>query len=93
MDEPQITDTLTQRGSRYGPFKGHAEITQSLKDVAHRSPNWPNLSADKREAVEMIFHKIGRFLNQDSDPEYRDNWHDIIGYAKLVEDTLPEEKE
>jgi hypothetical protein len=50
------------------------------------SPNWGDLTDDKREALEMIAHKIGRILN--GDPEYKDSWHDIIGYARLVEDTL-----
>ena len=34
----------------------------------------------------MILHKIGRILN--GDPNYADSWHDIAGYAKLVEDEL-----
>jgi hypothetical protein len=31
----------------------------------------------------MIFCKITRILT--GDPNYTDNWHDIAGYAKLVE--------
>jgi len=31
----------------------------------------------------MIFCKIARILN--GDPNLIDNWHDIAGYAKLVE--------
>jgi len=34
----------------------------------------------------MIAHKIGRILN--GDPDYQDSWHDIIGYARLVERQL-----
>ena len=37
----------------------------------------------------MIFHKIGRIVN--GDPNYADSWHDIAGYAKLVEDRLNKE--
>lgn len=52
--------------------------------------NWESLSSDKKEALEMIAHKIARILN--GDPNYADSWHDIVGYAKLVEDSLqPEE--
>ena len=50
------------------------------------SPNWAALSDDKKEALGMIAHKIARILN--GDPEYGDSWHDIAGYAKLVEDSL-----
>jgi len=34
----------------------------------------------------MICHKISRIVN--GDPNYKDSWHDIIGYAKLIEDKL-----
>lgn len=81
-----IENTLKERGNRYGDFKEHARITQSIKAAMNDSPNWSKLSTDKREALEMLAHKIGRILN--GDPEYKDSWHDIIGYAKLVEETL-----
>ncbi len=81
-----IDNTLQERGNRYGDFKGHAEIVQALKDVMHEQVGWDKLTPDKRECLEMIAHKIGRILN--GDPEYKDNWHDIVGYAKLVDDSL-----
>ncbi len=81
-----IADTLSERGKRYGDFGGHALITQSLKDVMHVTDGWGELSPAQREALEMIQHKIGRILN--GDPNYADSWHDIAGYAKLVEDLL-----
>ena len=83
-----VDATLAERGSRYGTFKGHAEITQKLKSVMRATDNYRNgkLSASQEEALEMIFHKIGRILN--GDPNYADSWHDIAGYAKLVDDEL-----
>lgn len=33
--------------------------------------------------LEMIAHKIARILN--GDPNYADNWHDIAGYATLID--------
>jgi len=83
-----IDDTLTERGKRYGDFAGHARITQNLKRAMQDSHNWEGLSDDKKEALEMVAHKIGRILN--GDPEYADSWHDIIGYTRLVEVTLTE---
>jgi hypothetical protein len=81
-----IEKTLTERGSRYGSFEGHAEITQNIKQAMIQSPNWQTLANDQREALEMVAHKIGRILN--GDPDYHDSWHDIIGYTKLVADRL-----
>lgn len=89
-NEPkQYTDvnaTLNQRGSRYGEFKTHAQITQDLKDVMRLTDNWELLQPFQVEALEMIAHKIGRILN--GDPNYDDSWIDIAGYAKLVADRV-----
>ena len=81
-----IDKVLAERGSRYGEFPDHAKITQNIKRAMYASPNWPYLSDDKKEALEMIAHKIGRILN--GDPNYADSWTDIVGYAKLVEKDL-----
>jgi hypothetical protein len=78
-----VNKTLEDRGSRYGEFIAHASITQSLKDIAHETANWERLRDPHKEALDMIFHKIGRILN--GDPEYTDSWHDISGYATLAE--------
>lgn len=81
-----IDDTLAERGARYGDFKGHAKVTQNIKAAFVESSNWPYLPDSMKESLEMIAHKIGRILN--GDPYYKDSWHDLIGYAKLIEDTL-----
>jgi hypothetical protein len=81
-----IDKTLDERGSRYGKFTGHAEITQRLKDAMRAAPKWSQLKPDQMEALEMVQHKIGRILN--GDPDYIDSWHDIAGYVTLVERRL-----
>ena len=86
-----VDATLAQRGNRYGKFTGHAKITQTLKTAMQTHENWNRLADDQKEALEMIAHKIGRILN--GDPNYADSWHDIAGYAKLVDDRLSTGKE
>lgn len=81
-----IKRTLAERGSKYGPFTGHAAITQGLKDVMRATPGWAKLAPDQKEALEMNAHKVGRILN--GDPNYDDSWVDIAGYAQLVGDRL-----
>lgn len=83
-----IQDTLVERGSRYGDFIGHANITQELKAVTTRHLNDRNkvLYDDQQEALDMIYHKIGRIIN--GDPDYDDSWVDIAGYATLVANRL-----
>ncbi len=92
-----VDKTLDERGNRYGDFTNHAEIAQELQDTMrnHQHPNqlgelvrpWVYLSAVQKQALTVMADKIARILN--GDPNYADNWHDIQGYAKLVEDRLP----
>lgn len=81
-----IAEMLIERGSRYGSFEGHAAITQGIKEVMFQSPNWHTLTWSQKESLEMVAHKIGRILN--GDPNYKDSWVDIVGYAQLVVDQL-----
>jgi hypothetical protein len=50
--------------------------------------NYQALTPDKKQALDVIADKIARILS--GDPEYKDNWHDIQGYAKLAEDRCKE---
>ena len=91
--EPVMTPTgiaavLAERGTRYGPFSGHAEVTQRLKKVIenHLGNSKTILSNVHQEALDMICHKIGRIVN--GDPNYADSWVDIAGYAQLVVDKI-----
>ena len=80
-----LDETLAERGTRYGDFADHAVIAQKLQDVM-RERGWEKLDAKQRQALTVIADKIGRILN--GDPNYADNWHDIQGYARLVEERL-----
>lgn len=86
-----ISATLAERGGRYGQFINHATIAQGLQEVLHRAPNWHKLDSDMRQAMTVICDKFARILN--GDPYYEDNWHDIQGYSKLVEDRILDMKQ
>lgn len=94
MSNQSVEQVLTQRGDRYGPFKGHAAITMKIKEVMFealsRNGNYQALSQEDAfvvdEALSMIAHKIGRICN--GDPTYDDNYIDIAGYATLVPKNL-----
>ena len=92
-NQDTIQTILTERGSRYGKFEDHANITQQLKKTSnlfthtvHGKNLHQHLSESQLEALDMIYHKIGRILN--GDPNYEDSWRDIAGYATLVADEL-----
>ena len=81
-----IDATLAERGKRYGDFAGHAGVTQRIKAAIVSAPRYARLTPSQREALDMIAHKVGRILN--GDPNYPDSWHDIAGYATLIEKEL-----
>ena len=86
-----IKTILKERGDRYGSFDGHARITQSLKqEFVVNAKKYSTMSDSQKEAIDMIFHKIGRIGN--GDPNYLDSWVDIVGYAQLVVDELKAEE-
>ena len=75
---------LADRAKTHGDYKVHAQITQSLKAIVRGSEAKRNDS--QREALEMILHKIGRICA--GDPNIKDHWVDIAGYAQLVANQL-----
>ena len=81
-----VQQTLNERQSTHGDFADHARATQMLKTVIQNQPGWKNLSAMQRESLDMIAHKMGRILA--GNPNHADHWHDIQGYAKLIENRL-----
>jgi len=83
----KLDDTLAERGSRYGDFTDHARVAQRLQTTMRDESGWQACSDVQRQALTVIADKIARVLT--GDPNYADNWHDIQGYAKLVEDRLP----
>lgn len=84
MSRQKLDSTLEERGSRYGDFGDIAEMSQKMKEImreyAHRRPYFEEPHA---EALEMTIHKMARIVC--GDPNYLDNWHDIAGYATLME--------
>lgn len=85
-------ELLAERGKTHGEYVEHAAITQELKNIIHswdtalKNPaDMPSkLTFVQRESLDMIAHKIGRILA--GDPDFRDHWDDIAGYAKLAAD-------
>lgn len=80
----KIEHILSERGNNYGDFRDQAIISQSFKHIIAEFGE--DLSTSQREALEMIVHKIARILN--GNPNYKDSWVDIVGYAQLVVNEL-----
>ena len=78
-----VTETLGLRENRYGEFRNVSETSQWLKDIMRSGASWKGMEPFMQESLDLIANKLARIVN--GDPFYDDSWHDIGGYAKLVE--------
>lgn len=85
-----IEATLAERQSTYGNFEDVAFVTENIMSVlGHvRVNGLSELPTTHRMALYMIASKIARIVNGDFN--HFDSWHDIGGYAKLIEDLVKE---
>lgn len=81
-----IQDTLNERENTHGSYVQVANLTRSLIANMEYSKNWGELYPFQQEALHMIAVKIARALEGDADEQ--DHWHDMAGYATLVENCL-----
>lgn len=74
---------LAERGSSHGPWEDNSWFIQSIKEIVRTNPTRGEpLRPVHQEALEMFAVKMGRILA--GDPDCKDHWDDIAGYAKLA---------
>lgn len=77
-----IRAILDERQKTHGDFRVHARVTQTLKNVMRVEDGHDRLTQTQIESLDMIAHKIGRILA--GNPNHKDHWDDIAGYAQLI---------
>jgi len=83
----KIKETLAEREVQHGSFKTHAEIEKNLRGCMRGRTD--RLTPIQQIGLGMIMHKIARILNRGNN--HSDTWHDIAGYATLVERSILDE--
>ena len=78
----ELNKTLAERQKTHGDFRQVAKVAETLMN----NIEFQRLSASQSFAVRMIIGKLARIVC--GNPNEPDHWHDIAGYAKLVEDEL-----
>jgi len=78
-----VDATLKQRHGVHGDYHTQSIISMNLARVMRQATGYYRLSSPQEEALLLIAVKIGRILA--GDPNAADHWHDIAGYATLVE--------
>lgn len=88
VPKDNVLTTLSERGSTHGDFTENGKVMQSMKALWRAHPGWDRLTPVQCEVLDMIALKVGRVLC--GDPNFKDHWHDIAGYAKLAEERCKE---
>lgn len=81
-----VAETLKNRHGIHGDYSVQSNLSMALFRHVYLARNWAELSGEQKEALVLILVKIGRILT--GDPNAADHWHDIAGYAQLVENVL-----
>lgn len=83
--QSKIDETLAERQAQYGCFEDVAFVTESIMGILSkvRGNGLQDLPHPHRMALYMIASKMARIVNGDFN--HLDSWHDIGGYAKLIE--------
>lgn len=83
-----VEQTIEEREPKYGNYPKRACLAESINDLL-TCGSMP-LKPFQKHALTMIAEKLSRITN--GDPNIIDNWHDIAGYATLVERELRHEQ-
>lgn len=81
----EIEKILEERNKTHGSFLDHSAVAQGLKKQFDRGC-LNELTDIQKEGVDMILHKLARIAT--GDPDHRDHWDDIAGYATLVSGSI-----
>lgn len=81
-----ISDTIAARHAQYGSYDEQAACAQRFKQVMAPKIVTKNFDYDMAESLDMIATKLSRILC--GNPNNPDHWHDIAGYATLIEQRL-----
>lgn len=83
---PEIDNILEERGKTHGQYPKQARCSQALKYVLRTGDKFNQLSGEQLESLELICMKMSRIVN--GDPNHKDSWDDISGYATLISNEL-----
>ena len=76
------TELLSQRQETHGDFNEVARIAQQFRKMMRVEYGWEHMNDAQREALDSMASKFGRIAS--GDPNFRDHWDDIAGYATLA---------
>lgn len=88
-----VNETLKERGKVYGDYKGGSffrSVVMRAIIARYKEVNHGGMPDIYMVYLYDIVNKLSRLA---STPDHIDTWHDIAGYAMLVEEALKKDKE
>ena len=83
-----IQETLDERGTNYGSYEVGTQLRADIMELikqSYRTNNNSEMPAFYQVAILDIVNKLSRLA---ATPNHLDSYHDISGYATLVENYL-----
>lgn len=77
-----IDKILDKRQDTHGKFRNVAASAQAIKAIITNGQSYGMLVPEQRESLDLIATKIARII--EGNPNHKDGWVDIEGYARLV---------
>lgn len=81
-----IKQTLEQRNGQHGEFKNNSRVTEEILTSLKTGVSYELLTPEQKTSLFFISHKAARIVC--GDPNHKDHWHDIAGYATLIDNSL-----
>lgn len=75
-------EILNEREKTHGPYENVAITAQHIKVAMRAGIKYEEIDPVLMESLDMIATKIARIVN--GDPNVKDHWDDIAGYALLI---------
>ncbi len=88
-----LEETLKERGAVYGDYRGNIQLRKEIMNLIasrHYEVTGQVMSPTQIEYIRDVVNKISRLAVT---PDHIDTWHDISGYAALVENILREDSQ
>ena len=77
------TDKLIkERTGQHGSYSSNAKVTLGIIEALQRGEGYYKLSPEQEYGLMMIANKMCRIVS--GNPDFKDHYEDIIGYAKLA---------
>jgi len=88
MEASKVENTLSGRGAVYGDYKGGLKFRRDILHLISARYEEVNNKPIPQEQEQYFLDVIGKMSRLAVSPEHTDSWHDLAGYALLIEKVL-----